>query len=207
MFKYRQKLAINLLLMLAVAAVDVYVPIQTGNMVDCLTHLNSSVAERVPAKEIVTAQTASQDLAQHIMFAVGLGAAQAALGFCSSYYSQLVNEQVMFDLKLEFFQALLSREMEFFDAHHSGKLSHLLSSELTIVRNIITIYAITLVRASLAGAFSLVYMFLVSWKLALLVLLASPLIGASSAMLAQKRNKREAMARDALARASVVSLL
>ena len=116
-----------------------------------------------------------------------------------------MNEHVMLELKLELFSALLARETAFFDKHHSGALNHLLSADLTIVRNVITIYCIITIKMIFAAAFSLGYMFLVSWRLVLLVLVASPLIGASSAVLAYRRNNKEAIAREALGQASVTA--
>jgi ABC-type multidrug transport system fused ATPase/permease subunit len=193
MLAYGWMLGGTLVLMLGAAACDAAVSVKVGGMVDLLTKLAGAEGAVPPS------------LVPALKMMIALNLFQALVHFVAYVISARLNEKIMVTLRIELFQALTVREKSFFDANHTGELTNILSSELQLVRDFISIHFINLVKNLLAGTFSLVYMTMLSWKLAVFILLTALPIGMSSAAMSYARNRAEAKARQTLSEASIVA--
>lgn len=97
-------------------------------------------------------------------------------GFVSNYFISRVSRNVVMDFRRQIFAKLLRLPANFYDQHSSG---HLLSTVIYNVEQVATASSSVLLTVLREGSLALgllIVMFVVSWQLALLFLITSPVI-------------------------------
>jgi ATP-binding cassette, subfamily B, multidrug efflux pump len=113
-----------------------------------------------------------------IYFALYVLAALGSFGFkyAQVYVMQTVGQQVMVDLRMKIFGHVQRMSLSFFDRHPVGSLITRLTNDVDALNEFLTqgIVSILADLAVLAGI--IVVMFILDWRLALIVLLVLPLV-------------------------------
>ena len=105
---------------------------------------------------------------------IALFVVQAAGGFLQTYLLGVVGERVVAQLRGELFGRLITLSLDFHSSHRVGELISRLSSDVTLVRTMLT-QTVTSLLSSLIGLVgSVVILFTLSLTLLLVILLLAP---------------------------------
>ncbi len=109
-----------------------------------------------------------------ILMLIGLFCAQAAGGFLQTYLLGVVGERVVAQLRGELFGRLITLSLDFHASRRVGELISRLSSDVTLVRTVLT-QTITSLLSSLIGLVgSVIILFTLSPTLLFIILLLAP---------------------------------
>lgn len=106
--------------------------------------------------------------------------------FLGSYYISVIARHVVYNLRLEVFDRLLTLSPAYFLSHSSGYLSAKLIYDVEQVTAAATESGKTLLREGLTVVGLLSYLFWMNWRLSLALLLVGPMVG----FLVRKASKR-----------------
>ncbi len=106
--------------------------------------------------------------------------------FLGSYYISVIARHVVYNLRLEVFDRLLTLSPAYYLAHSSGYLSAKLIYDVEQVTAAATEAGKTLLREGLTVVALLSYLFWMNWRLSLSLLIVGPLVG----LLVRKASKR-----------------
>ena len=117
----------------------------------------------------------------------------------------LAGERVVARLRNNLFEAIVHLEVAFFDVTRTGELTNRLASDTTVLKEAVTINISMGLRwvATIVGG--IVYLFLISWKLTLVMLSVVPLISVGARFYGVKIKNLSKKTQDALARATEVA--
>jgi len=110
------------------------------------------------------------------------GAAQYASGYFLSY----VSNKILLQLRLEMFQRMIHTSAGFFQRETASTVINAIVFEVNQILSVLSSVVVTLVRDSLTVVFLLGYLFILNWRLTLIVAVILPLIG----WLVSKINRR-----------------
>ena len=137
-------------------------------IIDAINHHDQSAKNLFPVLVIV------------MFFFRGVGS------FLGSYYMSVIARHVVYNLRLEVFDRLLTLSPAYYLTHSSGYLSAKLIYDVEQVTAAATEAGKTLLREGLTVIALLSYLFYVNWKLSLSLLVVGPLV----AFLVRKASKR-----------------
>lgn len=105
---------------------------------------------------------------------------EAIFGFLKSYLFNVAGERVVARLRKQLFHALMEMEIGFYDQSRVGELISRVTGDSTVLRDACTSQVSTLFKgvATVVGGF--VYLFTVSWKLTLVILVLVPALAISA---------------------------
>lgn len=107
---------------------------------------------------------------------IGLFVVRGVAGFLSSYGIMWVGRRVIKDLRSQMFRHLLRLPAGYYDANSPGQLLSKLVYDVEQVASASTNVVTVIVKDSLTAVGLLAWMFYISWKLALIFVLAGPAI-------------------------------
>ena len=112
-----------------------------------------------------------------IIFAATLVAAllRSALAFSRSYLGQYVGGRVLIDLRMQLFERLQRLSLSFYESQRVGDLMSRLTTDVALVQQLVTADMTGYITAPAIVLGGLVVMFLINWKLTLLVIVFAPL--------------------------------
>ncbi len=122
-----------------------------------------------------------------------------------TYFINYVGEKIVFDLRLKLYEHLQELSLSFFAKRRVGELISRLSSDVTMIRNVLTSNVNTLLQQVLIMIGSLVIMFVINWRLSLFVLVLAPLIGGLGAVFGIVLRRSSTQVQDELAGALTVA--
>jgi ATP-binding cassette subfamily B protein len=131
-------------------------------------------------------------------------ALQAVVGFFRVQGFIRSGEAALNALRKDLFDHLLRLPMSFFQEQRAGALSNRVSADLGVVRETLIQTVPQAVRQSVILIGGLVFIFVASWKLSLLMLGSVPFVVLAVALFGRKVRGRSKAAQDALAEASSV---
>ena len=119
-----------------------------------------------------------------------------------AYFFTLAGERVVARLRIELFTHLSSLEVGFFDVTRTGELINRLSADTTILKDAVTINVSMALRWIASILVGIAYLFLVSWKLTLVMLSVVPLVIAGAMIYGKKIKLLSKATQEALAHAT-----
>lgn len=124
---------------------------------------------------------------------------KALLSFAQNYMMAFVGQRVVADLRFQIFQHLQRMSIAFHETHRIGETIARVTNDVSLIQMSVSINFIDLFYQSFLLLGSLVAIFLVSWRLALLTLVAFPVVAwvvsfASKRIRAISRNVQETIA-------------
>mgnify|MGYP001788240851 CR=1 FL=1 len=162
-----------------------------GNPVDALRHSR-------PAAEILA--TSNQVVLQ-LMAVLSL---QAIIGFFRVQGFIRSGESALNRLRRDLFAHLTRLPMSFFQEQRAGVLSNRISADLGVVRDTLINTVPQAVRQSVVLVGGLIMIFVMSWKLSLIMLGSVPVVVLAIAFFGRKVRKHSKAAQDSLAEAGTV---
>jgi subfamily B ATP-binding cassette protein MsbA len=109
-----------------------------------------------------------------LVLLLGLFVVQAAAGFVQTYLLGIVGERVVAQLRGELYGRLITLSLDFHGAHRVGELVSRLSSDVTLIRTMLTQTVTSLLSSVIGLVGSVVILFTLSPTLLLVVLLLAP---------------------------------
>jgi ATP-binding cassette subfamily B protein len=101
---------------------------------------------------------------------------RGVFNFLQGYWSEVASQGVAFDIRNIIFEKLQNLSFSYHDRSQTGKLMTRMTSDVEIVRMFVGRGALMLVSAIILLTGTLVIMFLMNWKLSLIILLIIPVI-------------------------------
>jgi subfamily B ATP-binding cassette protein MsbA len=100
--------------------------------------------------------------------------ARAVVDFGREYYVQRVWQKILAALRFDLFRHFQGLSVGFFEKRRTGELMSRMTNDLEALKSIMTDALITAVRAPIEVVVSIGAMFILSWKLSLVILLVLP---------------------------------
>ncbi len=107
---------------------------------------------------------------------IGVALVRGIFNFLQGYWSEIASQGVAFDLRNTIFEKLQNLSFSYHDRSQTGKLMTRMTSDVELVRNFVGYGFVKLISALSMIVGTLIIMFIMNWKLALLVFLVVPLI-------------------------------
>lgn len=155
--QYRPRIIFGLVLVTAMAALAIVSPNISGEIVDGV--IQGGKYEELPVL---------------IMILIGATAARSILKFCVPYNFEICSQGIIYKMRDEIYEKLLSEDFHFFDRNRTGDLMSRQTGDMEAIRNFTaaTIYAVF--ENILYFSFALLMIFTVNIKLALGMLCILP---------------------------------
>ena len=135
-----------------------------------------------------------------IVMLIALFLVQAAGGFLQTYLLGVVGERVVAQLRGELFGRLITLSLDFHSSHRVGELISRLSSDVTLVRTMLT-QTVTSLLSSLIGLVgSVIILFTLSPTLLLVILLLAPALIAVAVVFGRPLQRVSTQVQDTIAR-------
>ncbi len=117
---------------------------------------------------------------------VGVALVRGLFNFLQGYWSEVTSQGVAYDLRNVIFEKLQNLSFSYHDQSQTGRLMTRMTSDVELMRTFIGTGLLQLISAVVLLFGSLVLMFYMSWKLALIILLMVPVIAAILAVFIQR---------------------
>ncbi|HLU87504.1 MAG TPA: ABC transporter ATP-binding protein [Taishania sp.] len=101
---------------------------------------------------------------------------ETALQFVSSYYSNLLAQNVIYDLRVKLFSRISAFKLRFFDTHPIGNIVTRLVSDLEAITEVFSSGLMSIMGDLLMLIVTIVMMFATDWELSIYVLVPIPLL-------------------------------
>lgn len=111
-----------------------------------------------------------------ILIVIGMLLAEIILQFLSSYYANLLAQNVIYDLRVKLFKRISAFRMHFFDKHPIGTIVTRLVSDLEAITEVFSSGLMSILGDVLMLLVTIVMMFYTDWQLSIYVLLPIPLL-------------------------------
>lgn len=155
-------------------------------------------------REGIDAVSTRQKADEKILWLVGILAIQAFVAYWRVRGFTRSGEAALNDLRRDLFTHLLKLPVPFFQDQRSGSLSNRVSADLVTVRETFLNTLPQAARHSVVLIGSLVIVFILSWKLSLVMLACVPVVVLAVALSGRKVRKYSRDAQDALAESGMV---
>ncbi|CAL8248329.1 unnamed protein product [Merluccius merluccius] len=103
------------------------------------------------------------------------------------------------------FRSLMSQEIGFFDANHTGDITSRLTSDTTQVSDLVSLNVNIFLRSAIKGLGFFIFMFSLSWKLSLVTMMGFPFIAVLSKVYGDYYKRLSKEVQTALAEANMVA--
>jgi ATP-binding cassette, subfamily B, multidrug efflux pump len=107
---------------------------------------------------------------------VGVAVVRGLFNFLQGYWSEIASQGVAYDLRNEIFEKLQNLSFSYHDRSQTGKLMTRMTSDVELVRHFVGQGALMLISAILMLLGTLVIMFIMNWRLSLILFLVIPII-------------------------------
>ncbi len=117
---------------------------------------------------------------------IGLALVRGVAQYASGYFLSYVSNKILLQLRLEMFQRMIHTSASFFQRETASTVINAIVFEVNQILSVLSSVVVTLVRDSLTVVFLLGYLFILNWRLTLIVAVILPAIG----WLVSKINRR-----------------
>ncbi|NIE68792.1 lipid A export permease/ATP-binding protein MsbA [Burkholderia sp. Ax-1719] len=117
---------------------------------------------------------------------IGLSLVRGLAQYASGYLLQYVSNRILLELRLKMFERMIHASVGFFQRETASTVINAIVFEVNQILNVLMSVLVTSVRDSLTVVFLLGYLFILNWRLTLIVAVLLPLIG----WLVSKINRR-----------------
>ena len=142
------------------------------------------------------------DLSGFFKLAIGFAVIFSIVGALRFYFITTLGQRVVADLRRRVYDHLMGLSPEWFERVRSGEVLSRLTTDTTLVETVVTGSVSFAIRAVVTAIGSIVLMFVVSWKLALLVLAIGPFIVLPIIIVGRRLQRLSRRGQDELAEAS-----
>jgi len=172
--------------------------------------LGSGLALMVPlvVAGLVTSVVAGGDSAGLDRLILGLFVlflAQSLGGFVQSYFLGVVGERIVAQMRGQLFERLVTLSLDFHGRSRVGELVSRLSSDVTLIRTMLTQTTTQLLSSLIGLVGSVIILFLLSPMLLLVVLLLAPLLIGIAIVFGRPLQRISTEVQDAIARSTVTA--
>lgn len=122
---------------------------------------------------------ARADLTENIVSLVIVTLIGSCFSFARGYLFNSTGEMVVARLRRQLFSAILRQEIGYFDATRTGELLSRLGNDVGILKNVVTVNISMALRWAATCIGGLIFLFVQSWKLSLVILLLVPALAIS----------------------------
>lgn len=126
-------------------------------------------------------------------------------GFIRMTLFTIAGEKIVVRLRRELFQKLTTQEIGFFDVTRTGEMVNRLASDCSLIQNTVSVNISQGLRNALHAIGGFVILFLISWKLTLVMFSIIPLIGVATFIYGKYIKKYTKQVQDSLAKATNVA--
>ncbi len=119
---------------------------------------------------------------------IGMLFFEAILQFCSSYFSNLLAQNIVNDLRKKLFAHIITFRMRYFDKTPIGALVTRVVSDMSAISDVFSTGLIDIVGDIILLFAVVVLMFIVNWQLTLLVLISIPFVIIATKIFAKSMN-------------------
>ena len=144
-------------------------------------------------------------LDQLIVILVGLFVVQAVGSLVQGYLLGVIGERVVAQLRGELFGRLITLSLDFHSAHRVGELVSRLSSDVTLVRTLLTQTVARLLESVIGLVGSVIILFTLSPTLLLVVLLLAPALIAVAIVFGRPLQRISTQVQDTIARSTTTA--
>jgi ATP-binding cassette, subfamily B, bacterial MsbA len=117
---------------------------------------------------------------------VGLAVVRGGAQYASGYLLAYVTNKILLELRLKMFDRMIHTSAGFFQRETASTIINAIVFEVNQILNVLQSVVVTLVRDSLTVVFLLGYLFILNWRLTLVIAVILPAIG----WLVSKINRR-----------------
>jgi ATP-binding cassette, subfamily B, bacterial MsbA len=117
---------------------------------------------------------------------IGLSLVRGLAQYASGYLLQYVSNRILLELRLKMFERMIHASVGFFQRETASTVINAIVFEVNQILNVLMAVLVTSVRDSLTVVFLLGYLFILNWRLTLIVAVLLPAIG----WLVSKINRR-----------------
>lgn len=185
---YRGYIFIALVVMILGTVMSLIYPLVTGNLIDSLLQPNSL--------DLLNQTT----LLLLLVFLL-----RTVLGLVQSYALGYAGEYITFNLRLQLYERLQQLSLSFFEQQRVGELISRLSSDVTMLRSILTTNLSSLLEQLLTLGGALLVMLTLNWRLSLFVLVLAPVIAVTGRVFGMWLRRYSRIIQDELASSTVVA--
>jgi subfamily B ATP-binding cassette protein MsbA len=147
----------------------------------------------------------SAGLDQLIVMLIALFCVQAVGGFVQTYLLGVVGERVVAQLRGELYGRLITLSLDFHTSHRVGELVSRLSSDVTLVRTMLTQTVTSLLSSVIGLVGSVIILFTLSPTLLLVVLLLAPALIAVAIVFGRPLQRVSTQVQDTIARSTTTA--
>jgi len=122
-----------------------------------------------------------------------------------NYFTNFVGERVVRDLRATLYEHLQRLSLRFFHERRIGELVSRMSSDVTVMRQMLTTNLLNLTRYVLTIAGAIIVMLLLNWRLTLFILITTPLVATLSVLISRFAKRGGRRVQDELAGATVIA--
>lgn len=143
------------------------------------------------------------ELNQLIILLIGLFVVMAIASFVQTYFLGVVGENIVYELRTSLYQRLITLSLSFYSQHRVGELVSRLSSDVTLVRTMLTSSITTILSSTISLVGSIVIVFTLNPSLTLFILLLMPALVAIAFIFGRPLERMSTRVQDDLASATV----
>lgn len=118
----------------------------------------------------------SEQLLVWTLVIVGILAVESLFQFLASYYSNLLAQNIIFDIRTKLFKHISTFRMRFFDKNSIGSLVTRMVSDLEAISEVFSAGLMNIAGDLLMLTFTVTMMFITDWKMSLYILIPIPIL-------------------------------
>jgi subfamily B ATP-binding cassette protein MsbA len=189
---HRKYFVLMLIATAGAGAVTAYV---VRKIEDILKPLFSLLESTAP----VTQEQALAELVVHLAIFFGLLMLSSVFQAGATYLSDHVGQQVLYALRCDVFEHLQSLSMSFFETRRTGELISRINNDTHVLHSVIGAALIPLLRSPVMTLSLIIFMFMFSWKLTMILVVAAPLIALLTQVMGTYRRRYQHQVQRSLA--------
>ena len=153
----------------------------------------------------VLTQGDSDQLNRITAFLIATFLIRSVFYYFQGYSLSYIGERIVVDLRRQTYQHLHQLSLRFFTDRRTGELVSRLSSDVTLVRTVLTNNVATVLSQALTFIGSLVLMLILNWRLTLFILALAPLVAISGAIFGARLRGLSTKVQDQLADGTAIA--
>lgn len=202
-------LTVGTIALFMTALMQLTIPAWVGTIIDCISGPDVHSKTNTELTKLIIYLGLAHDQ-QSLLEVAGIGFGSVILigaifSFARGTLFTLAGERVVARLRRELFWAIISQDIAFFDETRTGELTNRLAADTTILKDACTINISMGLRQLTTMIGGIVYLFIMSYKLTLVMLGIVPLVAISARCYGMKLRTLSKKTQDALARATEVA--
>ncbi|KAL1777610.1 multidrug resistance protein 1 isoform X2, partial [Sigmodon hispidus] len=162
-----------------------------GHMTDSFTKAESGIPPNITnqsdinSTQVISSSNLEEDMATYAYYYTGIGAAVLIVAYIQVSFWCLAAGRQIHKIRQQFFHAIMNQEIGWFDVHDVGELNTRLTDDVSKISDGIGDKIGMCFQSITTFLAAFVVGFISGWKLTLVILAVTPLIGLSSAMWAK----------------------